>query len=265
MANAKLTFIDGGGRSGLNEGRNSGFGGAFCRRDGDTIKTVMPLTACADFYAEVIHAEITGKSWSVHNFSYSKQDIYDTKAGVAYMVCGILPVNHGGKYADYDRDLAALEANYTSLEKFINYFEEKFKLKKFTKITKLEDNRFLFTLPLFWCGGTYKISLYKSLSRIGIFYTGGCPMEYFEKFDKTNEDKYTYKTIQKKLEQMLSGHIPEQKMTVNDSCPHNLGIVSFQFPPAGELYKTDFPKMAAPNKEVVLNIKQPLKMQPMNF
>ncbi len=227
MKYPKFEFVEMNGRERLSEGRSYGFGGAFCKRGGNTITGIMPLTACGDFYAEVIHSEITGANWSVYNFDYSKKDIYDAKNGVAYMVCGILTKNRSfEKYGKYDRDFVALEKNYQNLEKFINYFEEKFKLKKFTKIIKLAENRFLFILPLFWCGGTYKISLYKFLSRVGIFYEDGCPMEYLNNFNQSDEDRMMYNTIKDKVARMLNGDIPEQKWV--NTIPARIILVSFR-------------------------------------
>ena len=39
-----------------------------------------------------------------------------------------------------------------------------------------------------------------------------------------------WNTTRPKVEKMIDGFIPEQKMTANDSCPHNLGCVQFAFP-----------------------------------
>ena len=41
-----LKFVDKQDRKRLNEGRNHGFGGAFCKKKDDVIETVMPLSAC---------------------------------------------------------------------------------------------------------------------------------------------------------------------------------------------------------------------------
>ena len=101
-----------------------------------------------DYYAEVVHSEETGKSWSIHGLSYSKQDIYNKKDGIAYMVCGILPRNHGDKHSEYDEEVKLLNTNYKSIEKFLNWFEKKFKLKTFTTVEPIEDNRYLFTVPV---------------------------------------------------------------------------------------------------------------------
>ncbi len=229
-------LIDKTDRKKLHEGRNYGFGGGFAKRENDTLTMVMPISACGDYYAEIIHSEHTGKSWTAHGLHYSKQDIFDKKNGVAYMICNILPINHGGKYNEYDRDLKALEENYKNLQTFLNWFEKKFKSKIFTEIIKLEDNKFLFIVPLFWCQGTYLISLYKYLSRVGIFYKNEEPLSYLDSFNYNSGDQYMWNNIKPKLQRMLDGFIPEQKMTSNDSCPHNLGIVSYNFETAKVLY-----------------------------
>ena len=158
MSKQKYVLIDNQNRGKLSEGRNYGFGSGFAKREANKITTAMPITCCGDFLAEVIHAEHTGKSWSIYGFSYSKQNIFDDKNGVAYLVCGILPINNGGKYANQDRDTKALADNYKHLEKFINWFEKQFKLDKFTQIIKLkEENRYLFIIPAFWVSALIQV------------------------------------------------------------------------------------------------------------
>ncbi len=243
MSKQKYILIDNQKRGKLCEGRNYGFSSGFAKREANKLTMVMPITACGDFLAEPIHSEHTGKSWSIYGLNYSKQNIFDDKNGFAYIVAGILPINNAGKYANQDRDTKALADNYKHLEKFINWFEKQFKLDKFTQIIKLkEENRYLFIVPLFWCAGTYLISLHKFLSRMGIHYTGGDCMAYLDNFNQESGDANMYKQIKPKLQKMLAGEIPKQIMTNKDYCPHNLGICTFVFPKdkttntAAELY-----------------------------
>lgn len=225
-----MKLIDKHDRNTLSEGRNQGFGGGFAlvNQDKAEITMAMQITACGDYYAEVIHTEATGKEWNIYGFSYKKQNIFDN--GLAYLVCGILPINkNGGKYEAYDKELKALEANWQNIQKFLNWFEEKFKVKNLTKIERIEDNRFLFTLDTFWTKGTYLISLYKFLSRSCIFYDGKQdPLAHLNSLQ--NEDTYIWNGIKAKVLDMLDGFIPEQKMIKTDGCPHNLGIHTFKWP-----------------------------------
>jgi hypothetical protein len=224
----KFTLIETGDRTKLSEGRNYGFGSAFATVTENKIVTCYALTACADFMAEVVHAEYTGREWVKYGFAYKKQNIFE-KTDYAYLVCGIIPINNGGKHAGYDQEVSALEANYKHIQKFINWFEDKLNIKNKTEITKLSDNRFLFKFDLFWTHGTYRISLYKFLQRAPLYFDGTQePLVHLDEL-KTNE-KYAWTSIKPKLLDMLSGFIPEQVMKFDDSCPHNLGIVTFEWP-----------------------------------
>jgi hypothetical protein len=231
MDYSKYKFINEQDRSKLSEGRNFGFGGGFAKVDykKKTITTVSPITACADFYAEVIHTESTGKEWSVYGLKYKKNDIFKDN-GFAYLVCSILLPNHGDKpHAEFAQEVKALEDNYKHIQDFINWFEDKLGIKNKTKVIKLAENLFLFKFDLFWTQGTYRISLYKFLQRAPIYFDGKqTPLEHLDAM-KTGE-AYTWKAIKPKLLDMLSGFIPEQVMTKDDTRPHNLGVQSFVWP-----------------------------------
>jgi len=225
------TVIDNHKRASLNEGRNFGMGGAFAKihKDKKEIELVMPITACGDFYAEVVHTEYTSKEWNVYGFNYKKSEPFDLKKNRAFIVTAILHYNGSSKYNDFDKEVQLMETNYQHIEKLLNWFEDKFGIKNKTKITKLADNRFLFSFDLFWTQGTYKISLYKLLSRMALAYDGiQDPIEYLDKV--ANADAYIWKPVKPKVLDMISGYIPEQKMTDKDNCPHNLGIQTFKWP-----------------------------------
>ncbi len=227
----QLKLIDKHDRSKLCEGRSCGFGGGFAvvNTDKSEVEMKMPATACGDFLAEVVHSEKTGKSWSIYGFQTKKENIYDLKNGVTHIVNSILPLNNAGKHAEYDKEFAALEKNWKNIEKFLNWFENKFDIKIKTKISRIEENKYLFTFSLWWTNGTYKISLYKFLSRAAIYYDGKQdPVEYLDKL--TSNDRYHWNAMRTKVLDMLGGFIPEQVMTINDSCPHNLGIITFHWP-----------------------------------
>lgn len=230
-----ITLIDNQDRKKLGEGRNQGFGGGFAKFDPkkNALEMIMPLTACADFYAEVIHSEATGKDWSVYGFKTKQLNLFKNTDS-AYLVCGILPVNHGDKHANFDKEAKALEENYKNIESLINWFEDKLGVKQKTVVTKIGENRFLFKFDLFWTKGTYLISLYKFLQRAAIYYNGKeNPIEHFDNLKNgalKDSEAYAWKAIKPKILDMLNGFIPEQKMTAQDTCPHNLGIQTFKWP-----------------------------------
>ena len=233
-------LIDNQDRAKLSEGRNYGFGGGFAKLEGDTLVMQIPLTACKDFYSEVIATEFHGKAYNIYGLNYQKTDCFDKEKNIAYLVCAILPFNRGEKYPNFDKDLAALDANYKSIESFLNYFEKKFKVKGKTKITKIADNRYLFQVPLFWCKGTYLISLYGFLSRACLYFDNKKdPLLYLS--EMSNGDTYMWNSMKDKVLDMLDGFIPEQVMAASDPCPHSNGIVSFKWP--REIKKVELPSV----------------------
>jgi hypothetical protein len=224
-------LIDKHDRTKLSEGRSYGFGGAFAKIDSKTksIELVMPITCCGDFLNEVVHTEYTNKQWSIYGFSYQRSEPFNLKKGLAYMVCAILKVNRGDKYATYDKDLEQLEAHYKNIAVFMHFFENLFCIKNKTKIKRLGKNSYLFTFDVWWTKGTYKISLYKLLSRMALYYDGKQdPMEYLDACK--DNDTYIWKNVRPKVLDMLSGFIPEQIMLETDSCPHSLGVQNFKWP-----------------------------------
>lgn len=224
-------FINNDGRHSLSEGRNSGFGHGFVKLDEikKEIKVVTPISACGDYLNDVVWSENTGKDISIYGLSYTKQDIFNNKKKLAYLASSILFINRTqNKYTCYDSDYAMLNSNYKNIEKFINIFEKKFNVKKKTKIFKIKENLYIFQFDLFWTQATYLISLYKFLSRVALYYDGNEDIINF--IDKIkNSDTYIWKNIKSKVMDMLNGNIPKQDMSLVQY-PHNLGIVSFEWP-----------------------------------
>lgn len=224
-----MKLIDEQKRSKLAEGRNYGVGSGFAKIDGDNVITVMPITACKDFLNDFVYTENTNKPYKRHGFHTPyKLGVFNEEKKECYLVFGVLKLGvYLGDYNGYDRDCKTLESNYKNLEKFLNSFEEKFKLENRTEITKLEDNRFLAKVPLFWAKATYRISLYGLLLRVGISYTHGDVMDFLNNID--NNDIYAVKNVIPKIEMMCNGVIPEQDMN-NLHDVHNCGIMTFEFP-----------------------------------
>ncbi len=225
--NLEFNLINSHNRASLSEGRNYGFASALAKRVDNTLTTVCPITCCKDFISDVVYTEATGKPYSIYGLSYSKQNIFQD--GVGYMIFGI--EKRGRELAEYDnykRDYEMLAGNYNNLEKFINWFEKQFKLQSFTKIKQLGENRYLAAFPLFWGEGTYLISLYGLLLRVGIFYKDGDVMTYLKDFKYDSRDGMMINTIMPKLQKMLDGTIPKQDMN-SCSSPHSTGIQGFNF------------------------------------
>lgn len=225
--NLEFNLINSLNRGSLSEGRNYGFASALAKRVDGTLTTVCPITCCKDFISDVVYTEVTGNPYSIYGLSYSKQNIFQD--GVGYMIFGIEKRGRDlTEYDNYKRDYEMLASNHSNLEKFINWFEKQFKLESFTKIKQLGENRYLAVFPLFWSEGTYLISLYGLLLRVGFFYKDGDVMNYLKDFKHDSGDAMMLNTIMPKIQKMLNGKIPKQDM---NSCrsPHSTGIHGFSF------------------------------------
>lgn len=224
-------LIDTQDRNVLQEGRIYGFGSGFATFDGETVTMQYPVSSCRDYLNDVCYSQVTGKPYSKYGIKATKIDgLFNEEKQECYLVFGILFYKGTqSKYTNYDQDYAALEKNWQSLEKLINWFEEKFNVSGRSKFHKLADNRYLSITPLFWGKASYRISLHGLLLRAGIHYTGGDVMEYFEKFNIDGRDVYQIKQALPKIKQMISGVIPEQDMNKTTNI-HGTGICNFEFP-----------------------------------
>lgn len=224
-----MKLIDKKKRSVLGEGRNFGMGFAFCKKDSDdTFSTVQPISPCKDYLNDVVWSEAVDKSISAYGLSYKKQGIFDGER--AYMVISIMEYFGGGKYNEYDADYARLKKGVANLVKFMNWFEKKLKLEVLTEIEEVEENKYFITFSHYWCKGTYLISLYSLLLRVGQFYSGkGLPSTYLKNFKDFPADTYILNGALPKLNKLLEGGYVEQDMTKlsGGTSVHNLGIIGF--------------------------------------
>lgn len=219
-----MILIDKQNRKALSEGRNSGIGFGFGKRDGDTVTTVMPVSCCKDFLSDQVYSEATGKPYSAHGFNSKKQDLFT--GPMAYMALGILPQNNGTYQRKDHKNLeAALMSPETGLESFLSHFEEKFGVTP-TKFEKVAENRMVAVFSTWWCMATYRISLWSLLVRVGLKFKEGDPMAFLAKV--SDDDAYMVKAAIPKIERLAKGDHPIQDFTRNISW-HNEGIVAFQF------------------------------------
>lgn len=225
---ARFTLTDEQKRTALSEGRNHGLGYQFCNRNDGQLITIQPLSPCRDYLNDVVYTEITNKPYSAYGLHTTPRNLF--KYGEGYLVVGICYQGSHGQmeYPYYKRDYKALEENYSGAEKLINWFEKSFNIDGKTKITKLQENRFLVTFPLFWSEGTYRISLLGLLIRVGIFYKDGDPINFLNNFKEDNSEVYIIKSIMPKIKRMLAGEIPQQNMSRLTDV-HNCGIVNYRF------------------------------------
>src|SRR5665647_1670734 len=116
----KYKLIDKGGRSVLNEGRSVGLGYGFCKREGDTFTTAMPITACKDYLNDQVYSEVTGIPARNYGFSSVRQDIFAD--GWGYLAMSVLPRKGSGNPPEA-KHVKLLEDNYLQMQDCLNWFE----------------------------------------------------------------------------------------------------------------------------------------------
>lgn len=198
--------------------------------DGNVLEMAYPISACKDFLLEEVVSEWNGVNYDVFGLISCKKNIFDVENDKGYLVFSILPYKTGGEYANQSKDIALLESNYKKIEKLLNSIEDLLKVENKTKIEKIQDNKFVAIHSLFWTKKTYLISLYSLLIRVGVHYeTEEGPIVFLKNFKKVQEDYYMISTAIPKLKRMIKGYYPPQNLNEIDN-PHNMGIVSFDFP-----------------------------------
>jgi hypothetical protein len=215
-------------RNKLSEGRSYQMGFGFAKKtDNDTYEMVTPISACKDFLNDVVWTEAVKKPSNVYGLLYEKQDIYDKE--YAYIVISILN-KKSGTYSEYEKDVERLENNYKILESFINFFEETLTEDIFTKIDKIEDNKYLVKVPLLFIRGTYLISLYSLLLRAGQYWDGKQnPEDFLNTFNAFLPDVALVKQSFVKLKKLIEKGYVEQDLSKLPSTDiaHNCGIITF--------------------------------------
>lgn len=215
-------------RNKLGEGRDYGMGFAFCKKTGDReFETVQPISPCKDYLNEPVYTEATGKASSAYGLSYSKQGIFEDQP-FGYLAIKILPHHGGSTYNELEKHKENLKNNYLNIKILLRAFEEIFKIEERTRIYKTSDaETYLLYVPLKWTKGTYLISLYTLLVRIGQFYDGiQDPKEFVKSFSAFNPDTYLAKQAYEKVTKYFGKELPEQKME-GMGCPHNIGIIGY--------------------------------------
>ena len=230
----KLTLLDKQDRSVLAEGRNYGVGFAFANRKGLEIELIMPISPCKDYLNDVVYSESTGKDYQAWGLKTSKKGIFGDGSGK--LVVGECHYKGGKVYPKYDKEVEYLDKNSRLVQDFLQAFESKMVAAGHPPIDpsvvhKLEPNRHLFIMDLIWCRSTFMISLYSMMIRVCIEGSYGVkgpsePLEFLKKAETT--DQAYLKQAMPKIERIMGGEVPVQNMT--DLSPHNIGIVSYQFP-----------------------------------
>ena len=225
-----IKLIDETNRGILSEGRSYQMGFGFAKKtSNDTFKMITPVSSCKDYLNDVVYSEATGKPVSVYGLSYKKQDIYDDE--YAYIVMSILTYKSEVAYDKYEQDIKRLEENHKKLEAFMNFFEEMLTEGIFTKIDKIDENKYLVSVPLFFTKGTYLISLYSLLLRAGQFWNGEQdPLDFIKNFNAYLVDVSMVKEAFPKLGRLIENGPVEQDLEklTSSVIVHNCGILGFK-------------------------------------
>lgn len=221
----KFVLINKQDRSKLMEGRSRGMGFAFAKREGAQLIMVQPLSPCKDYCNDVLWSAITKQPYYAHGLNTQYEPIFET--GEGYLIFSICKSGAHAQavYTGYGGEIKNLDSNYKNLQKFINQIEKLLGLKEQTKITQLKSNEYAAVIPLFWCRGTYLISLLTLLMRVGVYYKEGDVMEFLQNY-KEGEDSYMIMGVIPKLQKMFNGNIPEQNFKKRFNV-HNCGIVEY--------------------------------------
>ncbi len=221
-----LTLEDKYPRSVLIEGRSYGIAYAMCKRDGDKVLTVGPISPCREYLNDQMGTEINEKPCGAYGYKAKYEGLL--KADKLYVAVAILP-NHGGsEYHGQKEETERMSADFKCYEKFINHFEELLKVEGRTIIHKVADNRYVMEVPKWWGKWTYLMSLHSFLLRVAMeaSYKDGDPYEFFKKANKTTDANYVPGVLTK-IDKLRDGIIPAQNLS--NTYWHGCGIVNQSF------------------------------------
>lgn len=218
-----MQFIDNQDRDILCEGRDYGMGFAFCRKDGDIVETVHPISPCKDYLNDVVAAETLDITVEVYGLRYQKLGIFNEDPIIAFKIFN--------GYSGFEKDTENLNNNYKNLQLFINRIEEKLGIP--ASVIEKVDDCFLITFSKKWLCGIYAISMFSLLLRLGQWYNPEVDVfEYLEKYNYISDDVY-----------MCSGMLPKLKKFIENRGLkdddfgkyggsyniHNNGILSYEY------------------------------------
>lgn len=225
-------------RSKLSEGRSHGLGFGFAKKIGKReFASVMPLSPCKDYLNDVVYTQNTkSKPKTIYGFEFTYEDNLFGKF-YSYLMIKVEPYKSKEGYENMEEEQDALENNYNSICKFINFLEEKFPFKARTKVLTFdkESSICLLKIPSFWVKETYLISLYSAIVRAGLRFAQNDfkmnPLEFLEnKKYKPNDIGIWSKALprMKKMFSLKKSEFPSLNYTVDTSIGivHNYGIAS---------------------------------------
>lgn len=217
-------------RQSFSEGRSSGMGFAFAKRQGSTFVASQPLSACKDFLNDEVWSEVTGEEYMMFGQKSFKKNLFSDKR-YAYMLISFLP-NNGSEPSEKNKEeLKKLINNKDNVQRILRKLDSIMKTKGRT-IIELTDNPdiLLVKMPIEYSRTSYAISLYTLVCRNGVNFTKDQKFnEYFKSNNVYRDDKYLLTSITKflTLDSEKQQNIFTQSEHFIKGGPHNKGIVEY--------------------------------------
>lgn len=232
MKTEPYILIDKQDRKVLIEGRSTGMGYGFCKREGTTFTTVSPISACKDYLSDVVWSEATGGTGSWYGLTVKKLGLF--AEGKGYLATRILPDKYGNRYNEQELHEKALEVGYkTNVQASMNWFERSVGLKEFTNIEPTTTpGVFIVELPSYWLQNMPLISLAGWIMRVAMRgWDEKEPLKSLAASANTDFqcDAYYQPKIIPKMERMIKGEVIKCNPADHNFAPHGFGIVGFSF------------------------------------
>ena len=215
------------GRNNLREGRTTGIGFAFLKKEGeDFFRGVQPISPCKDYLNDVVYTERTGKSIGVYGLTTKKEGIFDESAHVAVAVC---PNQSGSKHSEFASELKMLSENMPKVEKLMNIIEDKIGIKQKTKLANASENLVYAHISSDWTTSTWMANMWAFLFRNFLYCADEDPYKALEG-SEISCDSINAKKVVKAIEKIAKGGLPKQDMASfgSDSYSiHGAGVINY--------------------------------------
>lgn len=217
-------------RSTFAEGRNSGMGFAFAKREGSVFNASQPLSACKDFLNDEVWSEVTGNPYKMYGQKSFKKDLFTDKR-YAYMLISFLPPNGSSENEWSKKGLTELIENKDNVRRILRKLDSIMQTKYRTEV-ELTDNPdvLLVKMPIEYTKTSYATGLYTLICRNGVNYNQGDNfLKYLKEGNIYPQDKYLLPSAIKffELSKEKQQNIFEQSSNFINGCPHDKGIVDY--------------------------------------
>lgn len=155
-------------RSSMCEGRTTGDAYAFAEIDGDTCTLLHETTACKDFLNDFAFVENNKtKNFSIYGFPSHYRNYMEGKKHfpIVYQIMDSGTTFEKSRKADelssaQKKEWNHMDKNWENVQAFLNSIEKYLNFKYKTKVERIEENVWIFHVPLRWMKVHYGISAY---------------------------------------------------------------------------------------------------------